>query len=87
MTNTTTPSKTEKVKISPEDQKHIDAHKKIAADLQTASKLHLDAAKQHEEGNSQNALMCSTDAKNRTELILEAQKEIAKADAMKKNKH
>ena len=63
------------VDISPfETQKIIENHRKIACLLETASNLHLEAAKHYEVNDHQKATQCSIAAKACLRLIIETER-------------
>ena len=59
----------------------IKNHKKAAAHLEEAAKLHLEAAKHHETGSNDKAHLCCIKAHGHFTLAREAQKEILKEHA------
>lgn len=74
MTNTGTPrSETGTIMNSVETQQLIENHKKIATHLETAAKKHMEAAKQHGEGNHEEAVKSAAQATNHMRLASEAQ--------------
>ena len=83
MSTTTAPEKTEVKKVTPEEnKKNIENHKKIATHLETAAKLHLEAASQHEKENHEKAALSTIKAHGHTEIAHEGQKEDLKKHAM-----
>jgi hypothetical protein len=80
-----TPIKPETAVPSSADSKNvIDSHKTAAAHLQEASKLHTEAAKHHEEGNTDKAHNATLKANGHSAIANEAQKEVVKQHAVKK---
>lgn len=74
MTNTGTPrSETGTIMNSVETQQLIENHKKIATHLETAAKKHTEAAKQHGDGNHEEAAKSAAEAKEQIRLATEAQ--------------
>ncbi len=59
----------------------IKNHKKAATHLEAAAKLHLEAAKHHEENNHDKAHSCCVKANGHTIHARESQKEILKQHA------
>lgn len=79
MSITTTTSKTEVKKVTPEEnKKNIESHKKIAAHLESAAKHHIEAAGHHEKENHEKAALSTIKAHGHTVLAHEAQKEDVK---------
>ena len=62
----------------------INNHKKAATHLEEAAKLHLEAAKHHEENNHDKAHLCCVKANGHTTHARESQKEILKEHATTK---
>ena len=81
--STTTPSKTEVKKVTPEEnKKNIENHKKIATHLESAAKHHKEAANHHEKENHKEAELSTIEAHGHTDLAIEAQKEAVKRRAL-----
>lgn len=83
MTNLVTPIRKEANSSSPENQKGIENHKKVATHFEAAAKSHRDAAKYHEDGNHEKACESSIKAQGHQCLANELQKEDAKYLALK----
>ena len=83
MSTTTTTTKTEVKKVTPEEnKKNVENHKKIATHLESAAKLHVEAANYHEKENHDKAAQSTIKAHGHTALALEAQKEDVKKHAL-----
>ena len=68
--------------IPAEKQKRIDAHKKIATHLEAAVKNHHEAAKYHEENNTEKASKSATAAHEHLTQANEIEKKEATKDAL-----
>ncbi len=83
MSTTETPNKEEKTIVSQaENKKDIENHKKAAAHLEAAAKHHIQAAKNHEEGNHEKAAKSTVKAHGHFNLAREAQQEDLKNHAI-----
>lgn len=79
---TTSKEKESSKKTSDEIQKGVKNHKKIAHHLDAAAKLHLDAAKHHEDGEHKKAAQSTIAAQGFLILANEAQQEDVKHHAL-----
>jgi hypothetical protein len=85
MTTTVAPIKKEQSNgPSPENQKGIENHKTAAMHLESAAKFHLEAARNHENGNHEKAAQSTVAAHGHFLLASEAQKEDVKHHALNK---